>query len=98
MIQAFTDALQKGMQYVNDHTSEEIAAAIAPQFPDTDNETIATIVERYQSQDTWKTDVIFTKDAYTLLLDILDESDQLTARPEYDALVNTTFAEQSAKQ
>ena len=32
MIQAFTDALQKGMQYVNDHTSEEIAAAIAPQF------------------------------------------------------------------
>lgn len=97
MIQAFTNALQKGMQYVNSHTSEEIAAAIAPQFPDTDESTITSIVERYQSQDTWKTDVVFTEEAYTLLLDILDEAGELTARPEYEALVNTEFAEKAAE-
>ena len=28
------DALQRGMQYVSEHTSEEIATAIKPQFPD----------------------------------------------------------------
>ena len=96
IIQAFTDALQKGMQYVSEHTSEEIAAAIAPQFSDTDKETIATIVSRYKEQDTWKEDVIFTEDAYTLLLDILDDAGQLEARPEYENLVNTKFAAQAA--
>jgi len=82
IIQSFTNALQKGMQYVNEHTSEEIAKTIAPQFPDTEEYVITAIVERYQKQDTWKEDVIFTKDAYTLLLDILDESNQLTDRPQ----------------
>lgn len=97
VIQAFTDALQKGMAYVNDHTSEEIASAIAPQFPDTDQETITAIVDRYQSQDTWKTDLIFTKEAYTLLLDILDEAGELTARPEYEKLICTEYAEKAAE-
>lgn len=96
-IQAFTDALHKGMQYVNEHTSEEIAAVIAPQFPDTDLATIAAIVDRYQKQDTWKTDVIFTEDAYHLLLDILEESGQLDSRPPYEDLIDTQFADKSAK-
>ena len=98
ILQAFTDALQKGMQYVNEHTSEEIAQTIAPQFPDTEEATIAAIVERYQKQDTWKEDVIFSEEAYTLLLDILEESGQLTKRPAYEDLIHTEFAEQAAKE
>lgn len=97
IIQSFVNALQKGMEYVDSHSSEEIAKAIAPQFPDTEEATIAAIVSRYHEQDTWKKDVIFTQDAFTLLLDILDESDQLSARPDYDVLVNTEFAEKAAK-
>ncbi len=97
VIQAFVDALQKGMQYVNAHSSKEIAAVIAPQFPDTNEETIATIVSRYQEQDSWKKNVIFSEDAFTLLLDILEESGQLTDRPEYKNLVNTEFAEKAVK-
>lgn len=96
VIQAFVNALQQGMEYTESHTSEEIAAVIAPQFPDTDEENIAAIVSRYQEQDTWKTDVVFTEDAYLLLLDILEESGQLTERPEYSTLVTTEFAEKAA--
>ena len=54
MIQAFTNALQQGMEYVNTHTPEEIAASIQPQFSETDTATITTIIRRYQKQDTWK--------------------------------------------
>lgn len=97
IIQSFVNALQKGMEYVDSHTSEEIAKAIAPQFADTNEETIAAIVSRYHDQDTWKKDVIFSQDAYTLLLDILDESGQLTKRPDYTELVNTEFAENANK-
>lgn len=32
IIQKFTNAIQKGMDYVNSHTAEEIAKTIAPQF------------------------------------------------------------------
>lgn len=96
VIQSFTNALQKGMQFVNAHTSEEIAKVIAPQFTDTEESTIAAIIERYQKQDTWKEDVIFSKDAYTLLLDILSESGQLTDRPPYEDLVQTEYAEKAA--
>ena len=43
VIQGFTNALQKGMDYVQAHTPEEIAKIIEPQFPETDLETITTV-------------------------------------------------------
>ena len=55
VIQGFTNALQKGMDYVQSHTPEEIAGIIAPQFEETDLDTITTIVTRYYDQDTWLT-------------------------------------------
>ena len=72
IIQAFTDALQKGMEYTNSHSPEEIAKAIEPQFTDTDLDTITTIVTRYYEQDTWKSDLILSNNSYQLVLEILD--------------------------
>lgn len=97
IIQSFTNALQKGMDYVNSHTPEEIAKAIQPQFEETDLDTITTIVTRYYEQKTWKTDLIFEQESFDLLLDILREADELSAVPPYSDLVNTQFAEEAAK-
>ena len=96
ILQSFTDALQKGMEYVNSHSSKEIAKSIEPQFPDTDKDTLTAIVDRYKEQDTWKTDVIFSEEAYTLLLDILEDSGTLTERPPYETLINTEFAKKAS--
>lgn len=95
LIQSFTNALQKGMTYVNNHSAAEIAKVIAPQFKDTDEATITMIVERYQKQDTWKDDLVFTKDSYELLLDILEEAGVLTDRPPYQDLITTTYAKEA---
>lgn len=92
IIQSFTNAIQKGLDYVNSHSSEEIAQIIAPQFSENDIETITTIVERYKSQDTWKEDTVFTEEAYNLLKDILKSSGELTGDAPYEKLVNTTFS------
>lgn len=97
IIQAFTNALQKGMDYVNSHTPEEIANVIQPQFAETDPETLTTIVNRYHEQDTWKEDLIFTEDAFTLLQNILEQSDVLEKRVPYEDLVNTEFAKKAKK-
>ncbi|MCD7744849.1 MAG: ABC transporter substrate-binding protein [Lachnospiraceae bacterium] len=97
VIQAFTNALQKGMDYVNSHTPEEIAEVIAPQFPENDVETITTIVKRYYEQDTWKEDLIFEEDSFELLQDILESAGELEARVPYEELVTTSFAELSVQ-
>jgi NitT/TauT family transport system substrate-binding protein len=96
-IQAFVNALQKGMEYVNSHTPEEIAQAIQGQFSDTDLDTLTAIIRRYQSQDTWKDDLIFEKDSYELLLDILDSAGQIKERPAYSDLVTIEYAENAVK-
>lgn len=44
----------KGMDYVQEHSAEEIAKCIAPQFAETGSDTLTAIVARYQEQDTWK--------------------------------------------
>ena len=95
-IQAFTDALQKGMDYVQEHSAEEIAKCIAPQFAETGSDTLTAIVARYQEQDTWKKDLIFHKDAFDLLQNILEDSDVLKERVPYEKLVTTEFAEKAA--
>ena len=96
-VQAFTNALQKGMDYVQSHTPKEIAEVIAPQFAETDLETLTTIVERYYEQDTWKKDLIFEKDAFDLLQNILEDAGVLEGRVPYENLVNTEFAKNAAK-
>ncbi len=96
-IQAFTNALQKGMDYVQGHTPEEIAKVIAPQFPETDLQTLTTIVARYYEQDTWKKDLVFGEDAFNLLQNILEDSKVLEKRVPYADLVTTEFAEKAAQ-
>ena len=95
IIQAFTDALQKGMDYVQTHTPEEIAEVIAPQFSETELSTITTIVTRYYNQDTWKNDLIFESESFELLQDILESAGELTERAPYEELVTTSFAEKA---
>lgn len=96
VIQKFTNALQKGMDYVTNHTPEEIAQAIAPQFKETDAQTLTTIVKRYYEQDTWKENLVFEEDSYQLLLDILSDAEELTAAPSYEDLVDTSYAKKAA--
>ncbi|MBQ7780964.1 MAG: ABC transporter substrate-binding protein [Lachnospiraceae bacterium] len=95
IIQAFTNALQKGMDYVNTHSPEEIAEVIKPQFPETDLETLTIIVTRYYEQETWKEDLVFSEDSFDLLQNILKDSNVLEEEVPYADLVNTTFAEEA---
>ncbi|MFR2852014.1 ABC transporter substrate-binding protein [Hungatella sp.] len=96
-IQKFTNAIQKGLEYVNTHSAEEIAKVIQPQFKETDEDTIATIVGRYKDQDTWKGDTVFEKDSFELLENILEEAGELNERVPYDKLVTTEFSQEAAK-
>ena len=96
IIQKFTNALQRGMEYVQTHTPEEIARVIAPQFAETDLDTVTTIVKRYYDQDTWKSNLIFEKESFELLEDILEDAGELKERVPYENLVTTEYAAKAA--
>ena len=96
IMQQFTNALQKGMDYVQKHTPEEIARVIEPQFPETDLDTITAIVKRYYDQDTWKENLVFGQEGFELLQDILEDAGELKERTPYEELVNTEFAQNAS--
>lgn len=96
-IQKFTNALQKGMDFVKSHTPQEIAEVIQPQFKETERETLTTIIERYYDQGTWKDNLVFEKESFDLLQDILESGGELSSRVSYEELVNTEFASKAPK-
>ncbi|MGN0136174.1 ABC transporter substrate-binding protein [Anaerotignum sp.] len=93
IIEAFTRSIYKGQQWVESHTSAEIAEVILPQFPDSDAETLTTIIERYKSQDTWKTDPTVSEEGFALIQEIMMEGGELAEAIPYGDIVVTDFAE-----
>lgn len=98
VVQSFVNAIQKGMEFVNSHTPEEIAEVIAPQFPETDAEALVAIITRYYDQQTWKNDTVFQAESFDLLLDILQQAGEIKDRVPFTHLVITEFSEKAAAQ
>ena len=93
VVEAFTRAIYKGQQWVESHSAAEIAKVIQPQFAETDLDTLTTIVERYQKQDTWKTDPTVSPEGFVLIQKIMMEGKELSQEIPYDSIVVTEFAE-----
>ena len=56
----------------------------------------SSLVKRYYDQDTWKENLIFEKDSFELLQDILEDAGELKERTPYTELVNTEFAQNAS--
>ncbi|MFP4698209.1 MAG: ABC transporter substrate-binding protein [Eubacteriales bacterium] len=98
IIQKFTNAIYKGQVWIDEHTPEEIAKVIKPQFPDTDIELLTQIVTRYKEQDTWRIDPYFAEEGFDLLQNILEEAGELEKRVPYEDIVDNNFAREAIKE
>lgn len=97
MIKRFVSAIYKGQQWVQNHTSEEIADAVAPSFPDSDIDLLTTVVERYNDIGVWAENPIVKEEAYNLLQEIMTQAGELTEKAPFDKIVNNTYAEEVIK-
>lgn len=97
MVQKFTNAIYKGMLWVQNHSVEEIAKSVKPQFPDTDDDVLIALVTRYKDQDTWKPDLILTEEGLNHMMDIMEMAGELDKRADYEKIVTTKFAEKAMK-
>ncbi|HWL25568.1 MAG TPA: ABC transporter substrate-binding protein [Ureibacillus sp.] len=92
-IEAFTRAIKKAQDFVYSSSAEEVAKAIVPFFENTEVDLIATVVDRYRSQESFAKDPILDQEEWNNLQNIMDEAGELPERIPYENLVNTTFAE-----
>lgn len=97
VIQKFTNAIYKGMKYVENNEAAAIAKSIQPYFESTDIETLTTLVDRYKNQDTWKPDLVLTEEGLNHMMDIIDGAIGLDKRAPYKDIVNTDFAKKAMK-
>ncbi len=92
IIQKFTNAINKGLNYVWENDEETIAKAIVEYFPDMTINELSTMIKRYKDNDAWMKDTYFTEDSFDHLQDIMIEAGELDKKVPYEDLVNTTFS------
>lgn len=93
IVEKFTRAIYKAQQWVETHSSDEVAEAIKSYFPDTDIELISTVVDRYKEQGSFATDPILDVEEWNNLQDIMNEAGELPEEVDHATLVNTEIAE-----
>lgn len=93
VIQSFTNATNKGLQWVKTHSAEEIADAISGYFPDTDRDLLIKVVQNYINIDPWNTTPVVSESGFDLLQTIMEEAGQLDKRALFNEVVDNSFAE-----
>ncbi|MBA9029060.1 ABC transporter substrate-binding protein [Peribacillus huizhouensis] len=96
-VEKFTRAVKKAQDWVQEHSSKEVAEVIQPFFEDSDVALIETVVDRYKAQGSFATDPILDKEEWNNLQNIMDAAGELPSRLTYEDLVNTTYAEKVSK-
>jgi len=87
----FTNAISKGLKYVEENDAKNIANAIIKQFPDTSLNDLITIVDRYKKADSWLQNPFITEQSFKNLQDIMMDANQITKYVSYTTLINNLY-------
>lgn len=93
IIEKFTRAINKGLEYVYNHSSEEVAEIVSKYFPDTNLSDLITIVNRYKEGEAWKKNVTISEDEWKHIQEIMMASSELDKYVEYDKLIFDEYFE-----
>ena len=74
LINNFTKAIQKGLDYVHNHSDKEVAETILNQFPDTSLNDLEEAVKRYRKIEAWPTTTEFTEESFNHLQEIMQDA------------------------
>lgn len=92
VIEGFTKAIQKGLDYVHNNSSKDIASKILSEFPDTSLTDLEKIINRYKEIDSWFKTTYIEEDNFTHIEEIMENAGELTNRVPYNKLVNNTYS------
>lgn len=87
LVKKFNNAINKGLDYVNSHTDEDVADTIIDQFPDSSLNDIVTIIKRYRDADSWLDNTTITEESYKNLENIMIDNKLLKGFVPFNNLV-----------
>lgn len=96
VIEGFTKAIQKGLDYVHSHSDEEVAKTILNYFPDTSLNDLTNIVKRYREIDSWYTTTYINEDDFNHIQEIMEKAGELDSFAPYKDLVNNKYAKENS--
>ena len=87
LIEGFTRAIQKGLDFVYSNDDEVVAKSILEFFPDTSLSDLTKVVERYKSMEAWPKTTNFSKESFEHLQEIMIAAGELDSIVPYDDLI-----------
>ncbi len=90
-IEKFSKAIQKGLDYTFEHSSQELSKLLVDYFPDITLNDIEATVERYKKSDSWYKTTYITETGYNHMQEIVDYNGFLTKKVDYSILVDNTY-------
>ena len=87
IIEKFTKAIQKGLDFVHNSDSKTIAEIILKEFPDTSLEDLIITIDQYKKTDTWPKTTKFTEESFDHMQDIMINANQLETKVSYSDLI-----------
>lgn len=87
LIDGFTKAIDKGLEYVKNTDSEVVAKDIYEFFPELSLNDLTAIIERYKTNDAWADSTEITKDDFNHLQEIMTSAGELDKKAPYNKLI-----------
>ncbi len=91
IIESFSKAINKGLEFVKNNDPEIIAKAIVEFFPDTTLSDLTSIVKRYKTGDAWKDNIIINKEEWNHIQEIVIAAGKLEDYVDYNTLIYSKY-------
>ncbi len=91
IIKGFSKAINRGLEFVNNSSAEEIANAIVDFFPDTSLNDLVTIVNRYKDGKAWKENITINEDEWQHIQEIVIAAGELEEYAPFEDLIYTKY-------
>ncbi len=92
IIEGFTKAIQKGLDYVHNNDAKTITEVIIEYFPDTSMNDLTKIVDRYQKIDSWFNTTFIEEENFEHVQTIMKSAKELKDSAPYNKLVDNTYS------
>jgi len=92
VIKGFSKAIQRGIDYVKEHSDKEVADVIGEYFPDVSRNDLIAVVGRYREADSWYDKTFISEEGFERIQDIMIYNGVIEDYAPFEDLVNNSFA------
>lgn len=92
-VEKFMKAIQKGMNYVKNHTPEEIAECVKKSFDGTSVDTLASAIKSYKDINAYMDTPVMKAEDFERLQDVIIEAGVMEKRAVFSKVVDNTIAQ-----